>query len=172
MKTDHDNLNRALEDLKHKITETHKTVMSLEVALTNKAAAAEEALDAYNALLATLGLFPPLQSPLPDVDLTLELNLAAPTSQQLLTGGDIRQVIRPTLSQVSELKRSERAALESQRIEVDNVLDKLTVECENVEDEVAEAERKVLTINEQADDIREVRSCLLSLLMYPILIWL
>ncbi|KAH7930854.1 hypothetical protein BV22DRAFT_999891 [Leucogyrophana mollusca] len=155
MNTDHETLSRNLEDLKHKISEAHKTVMSLEVIMTNRAAAAEEALDLYNNLLSSLGLFPPLPPPLEGIDLTLQLNTAAANPQQLLAGSDIRKVVKPTLSGVAESKRTERADVESERIKVDNELDQITLECENVDEEVGEIEKKVVGLNEQADDLRD-----------------
>ncbi|KAG5728370.1 putative kinetochore protein NDC80 [Termitomyces sp. T112] len=154
MNTDHEMLSRNLEDLKLKIAETHKVVMTLEVTVTNRAEAAEEALDAYTNLLSSLELLPPLP-PFQDVDLTLELNTATSNPQLLLLGADIRKVIKPTLSSVAESKRAERASLESERIKVDNELDQLTLECENVEEEIGELERKVVALGEQAEDLRE-----------------
>ncbi|KAH7916015.1 HEC/Ndc80p family-domain-containing protein [Hygrophoropsis aurantiaca] len=155
MNTDHETLSRNLEDLKHKISEAHKTVMSLEVIMTNRVAAAEEALDLYNNLLSTLGLFPPLPPPFEDIDLTLQINTATANPQQLLIGSDIRKVVKPTLSSVAESKRTERADVESERIKIDNELDQITLECENVDEEVGELEKKVLGLNEQADDLRD-----------------
>ncbi|KIJ69479.1 hypothetical protein HYDPIDRAFT_172867 [Hydnomerulius pinastri MD-312] len=155
MNTDHETLARNLEDLKHKISEAHKTVMSLEVVMTNRGAAAEEVLDLYTNLLSSLGLFPPLQPPFEGIDLTLQLNTATSNLQQVLTGSDIRKVIKPTLSTVAESKRTERADVESERIKVDNELDQLTLECENVDEEVREVEKKVVVLNEQADDLRD-----------------
>jgi kinetochore protein NDC80 len=157
MNTDHEMLSRNLEDLKQKISETHRTVMSLEISVTNRAAAAEEALDLYTNVLSSVGLFPPLPPPLEGLDLTLELNTAASNPAQLLSGADIRKVIKPTLSSVAEAKRAERAEVESERIKVDNELDQLTLECENMEEEIAHLERKVLALNDQADDLRDVR---------------
>lgn len=157
MTTDHETLSRNLEDLKHKISETHKSVMSLEVTVTNRAAAAEEALDRYTNLLSSLGLFPPLPPPWRDTDLTLELNTAASNPQQLIVGADIRKIIKPTLSGIAESKRTERATVESERIKVDNELDQLTMDCENVDEEIGETEKKVVGLNEQADDLRDVR---------------
>jgi hypothetical protein len=156
MNTDHDTLARNLEDLRQKISETHRTVMTLEVNVTNRASAAEEALEAYNNLLTSLELFPPLPPPLRDVDLTLELNTAASNPQQLLSGADIRKVIKPTLSSVAESTRSQRASVESERIKVDNELDQLTLECENIDEEIGDVEKKVASLNEQADDLRDV----------------
>ncbi|KAG2112844.1 HEC/Ndc80p family-domain-containing protein [Suillus clintonianus] len=155
MNTDHETLARNLEDLKYKISEAHKTVMSLEVITTNRGAAAEEALDLYGNLLSALGLFPPLPPPFDNIDLRLELNTATANPQQLLLGSDIRKVIKPTLSSVAEIKRTERADIESERIKVDNELDHLTLDCENVDEEVREIEKKVMSLNEQADDLRD-----------------
>ncbi|KAG1891512.1 HEC/Ndc80p family-domain-containing protein [Suillus subluteus] len=143
MNTDHETLSRNLEDLKYKISEARKTVMSLE------------ALDLYGNLLSAVGLFPPLQPPFDNIDLRLELNTATGNPQQLLLGSDIRKVIKPTLSSVAEMKRTDRADIESERIKVDNELDQLTLECENVDEEVREIEKKVMSLNEQADDLRD-----------------
>ena len=162
MNTDHETLSRNLEDLRHKISEAHKTVMSLEVVTTNRAAATEEAIDLYGNLLYGLGLSPPLPPPFEDIDLRLELNTATVNPQQLLLGSDIRKVVKPTLNSVAEMKRSERADIESERIKVDNELDQLSLECENVDEEVREIEKKVMSLNEQADDLRDV--CLINAL--------
>lgn len=156
MNTDHENLSRNLEDLKHKITEVLKTIMSLEVTVARRAAAAEEALDLYTNLLSSLGLFPPLPPPLEHIDLTLELNTAASNTQSLLSGEDIRDVVKPTLSDIADSKRKERAGIENERIKLDNELDQLTVDCENVDEGVVEMEKKVVGLNEQADDLRDV----------------
>ena len=155
MNTEHETLSRNLEDLKHKIAETHKNVMTLEVTVTNRASAAEEALDLYTNLLSSLGLFPPLPPPFQDIDLTLELNTAASIPSQLLSGADIRKVIKPTLSRIAESKRSERATIESERIKIENELDQLATDCENVEYDINETEKKVVGLNEQADDLRD-----------------
>lgn len=156
MNSDHENLSRNLEDLKHKISEITKTVMNLEVTVTNRATVAEEALDMYTNLLASLGLFPPLPPPLEGVDLMLELNTAVANPQLLLSGADIRKVIKPTLSGIAESKRTERASVESERIKLDNELDQLTVDCENVDEAIVQMEKKVVALNEQADDLRDV----------------
>lgn len=155
MNSDHETLSRNLEELKHKISEAHKTVMSLEVMMTNRGTAVEEALDQYTNLLSSLGLFPPLPSPFEEVDLTLQLNMATPNVSQILGGADIKKTIKPTLSSIAELKRTERADVESERIKVDNDLDQLTLECENMHEEVSELEKKVVVLNEQADELRD-----------------
>ena len=133
--------------------------MTLEANVTNRRAAAEEAVDAYNHILSTHSLFPPLPMPWQNVDLTLELNTAASTPAGLLGGSDVRKVIRPTLASIAESKRSERAHVESERIKVDDELDQLTLECENVDEEIRELEKKVVAINDQADDLRDVSRC-------------
>ncbi|KAI0797792.1 HEC/Ndc80p family-domain-containing protein [Abortiporus biennis] len=156
MNTEHESLSRDLENLKHKITETNKTVMKLEVSLTKKVTDAEEAVDVYTNLLASLNLFPPLPPPLADINLALELNTAAPNPQDMLSGAGIRETIKPSLAIVAELKRTERADIESERIKVDNELDQLITECENMDQEVVEVMNKVNALNDQADELREV----------------
>jgi len=157
MNTDRETLSRNLEDLKQKILETHKAVLSLEVDVTNRAAAAEEALDTYANLLSGLGLYPTPPEPWQDIDLSLELNTASSNPQQLLFGLDIRKVIRPTLSSVAEAKRLERAAFETESVKVNDELDQVTTECKNLDYELCELENKATSLNEQADDLRDVR---------------
>lgn len=156
MNTDREALTRNLEDLKEKLEETRKTVMTLEVSVTNRAAAAEEALDTYTSMLSSLELFPPLPEPWQDVDLTLELNSASSDPQQLLTGSDIRKVVKPTLSGIAEMKRMERATVESELIKIEDEHDQLMTECENLDCEIADVEKKVVNLNEHADDLRDV----------------
>ena len=156
MNTEHEQLSRNLEDLKVKIAESQKTILSLEVAVANRGAAAEEAVDVYTRLLSNLGLFPPLPPPFQDIDLQVELNTAASQPENLLRGPDVRHDIKPTLNAIIESKRGERATVESERIKVDHELDRLISECENLEDEINETEKKVMVLNEQADDLREV----------------
>ncbi|KAJ3830027.1 HEC/Ndc80p family-domain-containing protein [Lentinula raphanica] len=151
MTTDYEMLTRTVEDLKQKISDTEKVVMSLEVSLTNRVSGAEEVLHTYNLALSTLGLLPPLSAS--DVNLTLELNTAASDPDQLLAGSDIRKVIKPTLNSVAESKRSTRAEVENERIRVDHEIEQLTLECDNVEDEITQLEKQVASVNEQAIDL-------------------
>jgi kinetochore protein NDC80 len=156
MNQTHENLVKTMETLKQKLAETHRDLMALEVSVTNRVSATEEALDLYTNLLSNLELFPPLQEPWDNIDLTLDLNPAASNPQQLLIGSDVRKIMKPTLSAIAESKRTERSSVETERIRVDNELDQLSLECENVEEDNAEIEKKVGALNEQADDLRDV----------------
>ncbi len=158
MNTDHENLSRELESLKHKIAETSQVVVRLEVSLTRKVSDAEEALDQYTSMLSSLELFPPLPPPLEDIDLTIDLHSASANPQGLLSGADIRKVVKPTLNRIAEMKMTARADVESERIRVDDELDQLTLDCETVEEEVLEVMNKTNALNDQADELREV-SC-------------
>ncbi|KAE9406418.1 hypothetical protein BT96DRAFT_954872 [Gymnopus androsaceus JB14] len=153
MTTDYDMLWRNVEDLKQKISETERTVMSFEVTLANRISATEETLHTYTVTLSDLGLLPPLPPPHQDIDLTLELNTASSDLQQLLTGADIKRVIKPTVSNVAESKRSLRAEVENERIRVDNDIEQLTLDCDTLDDEINQLEKKVAAVNEQAVDL-------------------
>ena len=156
MNTDREMLTRNLEDLKQKLAETQKTVHNLEIKVTNRAAAVEEALDTYTNMLSSLELFPTPPEPWQDVDLTLELNSASANPQQLLLGLDIRETIKPTLSSVAEAKRAERADVENESVRVTDQIDQVTTESKNLEFELVELEKKATALNEQADDLRDV----------------
>jgi len=85
----------------------------------------------------------------------LELNTAVSNPQLLLSGADVRKVIKPTLSAIAESHRTERGSLETERVKLDNELDQLALECENIDEEIGEVEKKVVALNEQADNLRE-----------------
>lgn len=167
MNTDRETLNRSLEDLRQKIDETKKVVLALEVNVANRVTAVEEALDMYTGMLTTLGLYPTPPEPWQDVDLALELNSASSNPQQLLAGSDIRKVIRPALSSVAEAKRLERAASENESVKVNNELDQLTTECKNLDYDIGEVEKQATRLNEQADDLRDVRLSLYHIVITP-----
>ena len=157
MNTEHEQLAQSIDEMKAKIAETQKDVHSLEVAVANHGAVTEEAVDTYTTLLSGLGLFPPLPPPFQDIDIRMVLNTAASQPENLLKGQDIRHVIRPTLNDILEAKRDERIAVNNKRIEMDHVFDELISECEKLEDEINETEKTVMVLDEQAEDLREVR---------------
>lgn len=157
MNTEHETLSQDLRSLKSKIAESTKSINKLEVSLGKKTADAEEAIDAYNGLLTTLGLFPPLPPPLEHINLSLRMNSAAADLRQLLLGPDIADVVKPSLAVIAEQKRTQRAEVENDRISVDNELDQLMTACENMEEEVLEVLKKANALNDQAEELREVR---------------
>ena len=165
MNTEHETLSQDLRNLKSKIAESTRTINKLEVSLGKKTADAEEAIDTYNGLLTTLGLFPPLPQPLEDVNLALRMNSASSDLRQLLSGPDIAEVAKPSLVVIAEQKRKQRAEVENDKISVDNELDQLVTACENMEEEVLEIEKKANTLSDQADELRDVSITFLLFLL-------
>lgn len=151
MNTEHEALARSVEDLKVKVTETNKLVMSLEVSLTNRVASAEEIIDQYNTLLSSPGLIPPNEE-----DLTIELNMASSDLQQLVRGPDMRKVVRPTLSKWAEMYRMEIDAAKREKIVVDDQQDHVVNECDDLIQEIETETAKVHALTEQAEEMREV----------------
>jgi kinetochore protein NDC80 len=162
MNTEHETLTRDLEHYRQKISESSKLIHKLEVALGKKTSDTEEVIDTYNGLLATQGLFPPLPPPFEDLNLGLAMNSGAGDPSQLVIGPGIKEVVKPTLGRITEMKKTENAEMERDKIRLDDELDKIVVACENQEQEVGEILKKANAINEQADDLRDV--CLLLLL--------
>lgn len=158
MNTEHDTLTRDLEHIKHKISESSKRIHTLEVSLGKKTADAEEAIDTYNGFLTVLGLFPPLPPPLEDINLGLTMNSGAADSAQLVSGPSVRDVAKPTLVRVMEMKKRENAEVEREKIELEDQLDKVGVACENKEQDVGEGLKKANALNEEAEDLRDVSS--------------
>lgn len=160
MNTEHETLTRDLEHLRHKINESSKLIHKLEVSLGKKTADAEEVIDSYNGLLTVLNLFPPLPPPLEDVNLGLTMNSGAADPSQLVIGPNIKEVVKPTLAKITELKKTENAEIEREKIRLDDELDKVVVACENKEQDVGEILKKANALNEQAEDLRDVSSSL------------
>jgi kinetochore protein NDC80 len=151
MNTEHETLARSIEDLKVKVTETNKLVMSLEVSFTNRVATTEEIIDQYNTLLSSPGLVPPNEA-----DLTIELNMASSDLQQLVHGPDMRKVVRPTLSKRAEMYRIEIDAAKREKIAVDDQHDHVVNDCDDLIQEIETEAAKVHALTEQAEEIREV----------------
>jgi kinetochore protein NDC80 len=156
MNSDHEQLSRNLDELRQRISDTHQHVMNLEIAVTKKTESTDDIVDKYMSLLTSLELYPTLPPPRQDVSLALELHPAVSAPQDLLQGADLRRTVKPTLSAIAEGKRIERADLESERIKVENELDQVIQECENVDEEIMELEKKGTSVNDQAEDFRDV----------------
>lgn len=156
MNSDHEQLSKSLAELRQRLTDTHRHVMNLEVSVSKQTENTEEAIEKYSNLLVSLELHPTLPPPRQNLDLSLELNPAAAITQDLLSGPDIRKVIKPTLNAIAEDKRLERADLESERIKIENEFDQVIQESENLEQDIMEVEKKVHGINLQAEEIRIV----------------
>jgi kinetochore protein NDC80 len=126
-------------------------IMSLEVALTNRVAGAEEVIDTYNGLLASPGLIPPQ-----DTDLTIELNMATSDLQQMVKGPDTRKVVKPTLNKWAEIYRMDTDSVKHERIAVEDDHDHVMNSCDDLTQEIDAEESKVQALIEQADELRDV----------------
>ncbi|TFK46418.1 hypothetical protein OE88DRAFT_1638341 [Heliocybe sulcata] len=155
MNADHQSLQHTLEDLRKKLSETHRLIGQLEPTATNRIADAEESLDGYTNLLISLALFPPLKPPLPDVDLRMTLNPAASTRADILGGPDVWGVVKPALNLIAEAKMKERADVDTQRIEVEDALEQETTAVEDVEGEIYRIEKELAAVGEQMEVVRE-----------------
>lgn len=155
MNSDHEQLSKNLDELRQRVADAHRHVMNLEVSVSNKTSSTEDALEKYTNMLVSLELYPTLPPPQQNINLALELNPAASAHQELLQGADLRKTVKPTLSAIAEAKRLERADAESEKIKVEDELDQVIQECENLEEEILELEKKVMSQSEQADDIRD-----------------
>jgi kinetochore protein NDC80 len=112
MITDFETLTRTTDDLKQKISDTERHVMSMEINCVIRSSSAEEMLDNYNVSLSTLGLLF-LPTPHDHIDLIPDLNTASSDPHQLLVGADIRKVIKPTRNEIVESKHLMRAEVET-----------------------------------------------------------
>ncbi|KAI0083992.1 HEC/Ndc80p family-domain-containing protein [Irpex rosettiformis] len=155
MNTEHETLTRDLEHFRHKISESSKLIHRLEVALGKKTSDTEEVIDNYNNMLVSLGLFPSPPPPMEGLNLELTMNSGAADPSQLVLGPSLKEVVKPTLGRITELKKTENADMERDKIKLDDELDRIAVACENKEQDVGEILKKANTISEQADDLRD-----------------
>lgn len=155
MNSDHEQLSKNLDELRQRMADTHRHVMNLEVNISNKTSSAEDALEKYTHILVSLELYPTPPAPLDNANLALELNPAAPAPQDLLQGADLRKTVRPILSSIADARRAERAHSENEKIKVEAELDRIIQECENLEEEILELEKRANSVSYQADDIRD-----------------
>lgn len=155
MNSDHEQLSKNLDELRQRMADTHRHVMNLEVNISNKTSSAEDALEKYTHILVSLELYPTPPAPLDNANLALELNPAASAPQDLLQGADLRKTVRPILSSIADARRAERAHSENEKIKVEAELDRIIQECENLEEEILELEKRANSVSYQADDIRD-----------------
>ncbi|KAF7357542.1 putative kinetochore protein NDC80 [Mycena sanguinolenta] len=140
---DHDRLSQNVEALEQKITETNRVVLAQEMGHSAKRLGdAEDAVDAYMDLLSSLGLLP----------------LSFLRCKTWILPFAFRPTSRTCCREQipGEAKRSARASVESERIGLENKLDQLTLERENIDEEIAEMKKRVVALNEQADVLRDV----------------
>jgi kinetochore protein NDC80 len=149
-------LDRTLSDLKVKSRDAAKAVSSLEILVAARMDAVEQAIGEYMALVYKLGLHPHPPAELSHISFALELNGSAPEPRHLVVGPDIRTVIKPALAHFAELKRRERGLTDDERVKLDDELDKVTMACEDLEQEVNAIETKIRVVNNEAEDLRDV----------------
>jgi SMC interacting uncharacterized protein involved in chromosome segregation len=145
-----------LADLKVKSREVNKSALSLDIAVAKRSDAVEQALEEYMALVYKLGLHSSPPSEFSHISFTLELNGAASEPRNLIQGESLRGIIKPAILTVSESKRRERGLLNDERVKLENDLDVVTVECENLEQEVDTVETRIRLTNNEVEEIREV----------------
>jgi kinetochore protein NDC80 len=156
IRTDYDKLSRHENDFRERLSEQTKEVLSLEVKVANASESADHTVDQYNNLLQSLNLHPPPPQ-WQDTVLVMDLNLAASDPQDLLSSRDIQSEILPTLKRIADARRADHAALQKEHISIDNALDQLIGEYENLEEEVLNEERQHKALNDQAEELRDVR---------------
>jgi kinetochore protein NDC80 len=152
MNTEYDSLSQNVNEAGRKAQDGRNAVSSLEVAVANRGGRAEEVVDAYNDKLLALQLV----DAAPDgTTLTLELNTASSTPDMILGGPDLRKVVKPALNRAAEQRRLEKAKLESEKLSVDHVLDKLTTDCDSEQEVMDVYIQETTQLTEHTNSIRE-----------------
>lgn len=155
MNTEGANLDKMLLELKGKSREANKAATTLEVDVTKRSDFVEQALSDYMALVYKLNLDDQEENPT-GISFQLELNGAASEPRHLIQGENIKETIKPAILAISEEKRKKRGLCNDERVMLDNDLDVVTVECENLEQEIETGESRVRLASSEVDEIREV----------------
>ncbi|KAF8487646.1 HEC/Ndc80p family-domain-containing protein [Gautieria morchelliformis] len=155
MNSEHDNLHRTLGELRRKVAETQQTYHSLEVALANRTADMEKAVDEYMGYLWRLELHPQPPPPVSHINFELTFDVAKDDPKQLVSGEDLKVTIIPALTNLASQRRQERGDAEDEAIQVDFNMDRLVTECENLEEAISNVEVRMNVLSEQADALRK-----------------
>lgn len=155
MNTEHDNLHRALGELKRKVAETQQSYHNSEVALANRTADVEKAVDEYMGYLWRLELHPQPPSPFETIRFDINFDAAKEDPKQMILGEDLKGTIAPILTQLAHGKRKQRGDAEDEVIQVDFTTEKILVECENLEETINNIEVRTNVLMEQADALRK-----------------
>ena len=158
MNSEHDNLHRTLGELRRKVAESQQSYHNLEVALANRTADMEKAIDEYMGYLWRLELHPQPPPPVAHITFELAFDVAKDDPKQLISGEDLKATIAPALMELANERRKQRGDAEDQAIQVDFTLDRLITECENLEETINNVEVRTNVLLEQADALRKVNS--------------
>ena len=158
MNSEHDNLHRTLGELRRKVAETQQVYHSLEVALANRTADMERAVDEYMGYIWRLELHPQPPPSLSHIKFELAFDVAKDDPKQLILGEDLKATIAPALTELASLRRRERGDAEDEAIQIDFTMDRLITECENLEEAINNVEVRTNVLSEQADALRKVKS--------------
>jgi len=160
MNTEHDTLQRSLIELRRKVAETQQAYHNLEIALANRTADLEKAMDEYMGFVWKLDLHPQPANSTLNINFEINLDMAKEDPKKLIVGEDLRKTITPTIIEFTRTKRQQRGEAEDEAIQVDFVVDKLAAEQENLEEDMANIEIRANVLLEQAEALRKVRSCI------------
>lgn len=155
MNTEHDNLHRTLGELRRRVAETQQTYHHLEIALANRTADMEKAVDEYMGYLWRLELHPEPSPPFENIRFDINFDSAKDDPKQMIIGGDLKGTIAPALAQLAYSKRKQRGEAEDDVIQIDFTTEKISVEYENLEETINNTEVRTNVLIEQADALRK-----------------
>jgi kinetochore protein NDC80 len=166
MNSEHDNLHRTLGELRRKVAETQQTYHSLEIALANRTADMEKAVDEYMGYVWRLELHPQPPPQVSHINFELTFDVAKDDPKQLVSGEDLKATIIPAFTNLASQRRRERGDAEDEAIQVDFNMDRLVTECENLEEVISNVEVRTNVLSEQADTLRKVYSLDMSIISF------
>ncbi|GJJ12204.1 hypothetical protein Clacol_006445 [Clathrus columnatus] len=162
MNTEHDSLHRTLGELRRKVAETQQGYHNLEVALANRTADMERAVDEYMGYLWRLELHPQPPFPFDKMNFDINFDPSKDDPRQLIIGEDLKGTIAPALTQLAYTKRKQRSEAEDEIIQIDFTTEKILVEYENLEETINNIEIRTNVLMEQADALRKADDAFMS----------
>lgn len=139
-----DQLRKTVSQLTDKLAEARKALADLEVQMTRKSEEAEDLLIAYETLLSECGLFTgpgrPPPEPISHVKLEIALDTAKADPQMMISGSDVRGVIRPALLAYRSAKATDGVELASSNDDLASALEKLQSETDEILERIREHE--------------------------------
>ncbi len=162
MNHEHESLQRNLDEMTKKTSETSQSARSREITLAIRMESIEHAIDEYTNILHKLGLAPKVLPPLPAGDLRIEAYFASNNLKELVkckadnTGADFKNEIKPSLRAIGEYKRRRRQQVEDELLSTGGTLDQVNQECERKEEETGEVSGRVARVEQAAKDMHDV----------------
>jgi kinetochore protein NDC80 len=157
MTNDEDQLRKTISQLTDKLRDARKSLADLEVQVTLRSEEADDVLAAYEALLTQCHLHPPPPpDPVSHVTFEIVLDVAQSDPNKMVSGGDIRGMVRPAVMTYRSAKAQERVEYDAKVDDLGQALEKLQSETDDEMERLREHEDQRSAIEQSIETAKLV----------------